>query len=168
MRARLIACVLPTLVVAADAAAQNACGHFSWSLGHSIDLFEQYLPTISNAQSLPREGVFAVELKPIAEVIYPVPPSRARDGGFGAVMTLERVPAGRYRIVLSQEAWVDVVQGDVRLPLFTDEAAGRCPAVRRSLQIDIETGPLILELGGASVSRLNIAVTRLWPPTWRW
>jgi hypothetical protein len=40
--------------------------------------------------------------------------------------------------------------------------------VRRSIDVDAQGDPLTLQIGGASVHRLNIAVVRIWPFEWRW
>ncbi len=88
MRAALIACVLP-LLVATEAAAEENCRNFSWSVGRPIDLFDEPLPVVENAQSLPKEGVFALVLRPVADVIYLKTPERGSDGSWGGVITLE-------------------------------------------------------------------------------
>jgi len=168
MRAALIACVLVTLVAAEVAAQDESCRQFSWSMGRKIDLFDEPLPVIETSQSLPKEGVFALLLKPAAEVIYPVAPDRGSDSGKGGVVTIESLPAGRYQIALSEEAWVDAIQNNVRLPALAPGRTRECPGVRRSLYVELKGEPVTIEIGGASVARLNIAVVRVWPFEWRW
>jgi hypothetical protein len=167
MRAALIACLLP-LLAAAEAAAQANCRNFSWSVGRPIDLFDEPLPVVQNAQSLPKEGVFALLLRPVADVIYMMTPERGRDGSWGAVITLENVPAGRYQIALSQEAWIEAIQENVRLAVLASDRAQECRGVRRSLEVEVRGEPLTLQVGGAGVRRINIAVVRIWPFEWRW
>jgi len=171
MRATLIAkglaLVLPFLVVA-EAAAEENCRNFSWSVGRPIDLFDEPLPVVQSAQSLPRDGVFAVVLRPTADVIYPTLPERGSDGSWGAVITLENVPAGRYQIALSEEAWVEAIQDNGRLPISPSARTVECRGVRRSFDVEVKGEPLTLQLGGAGVRRMNIAVVRTWPFEWRW
>ena len=56
MRTALIAKVLTSLcfLLAATAvsAQQENCRNFSWSIGRSIDLFDEPLPTVQSSQSL--------------------------------------------------------------------------------------------------------------------
>jgi hypothetical protein len=40
--------------------------------------------------------------------------------------------------------------------------------VRRTVDVDVQSDPLTLQIGGAHVRRLNIAVVRVWPFEWRW
>jgi len=157
------------MLAAAEAAAQDeTCRNFSWSMGRTIDLFDEPLPNVQNTQSLPKEGAFALVLKPVAEVIYLVPPERGSDGGLGGIVTIESLPAGRYQIALSDEAWVDAIQGNGRLPVLASSRTRECPGVVRSIEVEVKGEPLTLEIGGAHLQRINIAVLRVWPFTWRW
>ena len=169
MRLAPVATTLAGLLCAAtpSMAQQENCRQFSWSMGRQIDLFDEPLPVVENERSLPKEGVFAILLKPVAEVIYRVPPQRGRDSGFGGVVTIESLPAGRYQIALSEMAWVDAVQDDKRLAILATREWG-CRGVRRSVDADVKGEPLTLQIGGASVPRLSIAVVRIWPFEWRW
>ncbi len=165
--AGLIACLI--LLGAADAAAQEEnCRNFSWSVGRTIDLFDEPLPTVQSAQSLPKEGVFALQLRPVADVIYMKTPERGSDGSWGALITLENVPAGRYQIALSEDAWVEAIQDDKRLVTFASKRSKECRGVHHSVDVDVQSDPLTLQIGGAHVRRLNIAVVRVWPFEWRW
>jgi hypothetical protein len=168
MRTALIACVLATAAAAQAAAQDDNCRNFSWSIGRPIDLFDEPLPMVQSAQSLPKEGVFAVLLKPVADVIYPMTPERGSDGSWGAVITLENIPAGRYQIALSEDAWVEAIQDNKRLVTRASSRSKQCRGVRRSFEVEVQGEPLTLEFGGASVRRLNIAVVRIWPFEWRW
>jgi hypothetical protein len=165
--AALIACLIAFLT-AAEAAAQDRCRNFSWSVGKPIDLFDEPLPTVTTAQSLPKEGVFALVLSPVADVIYPKTPERGSDGSWGGVITLESVAAGRYQIALSEEAWVEAIQENVRLQTRVTVRSTECRGVRRSVELEAKGEPLTLQIGGAGVRRVNIAVVRVWPFEWRW
>jgi hypothetical protein len=172
MRTALIARILFVLFLlcgAAGAAAQEEnCRNFSWSVGRTVDLFDEPLPMVQSAQSLPKEGVFALALKPAADVIYMMTPERGSDGSWGALITLESVPAGRYQIAVSEDAWVEAIQDNRRLVTYASKRKRECPGVRRTVDVDVQGDPLTLQIGGAHVRRLNIAVVRVWPFEWRW
>jgi hypothetical protein len=165
MRGTLVTALLTVLAWSGMARAQEeVCGQFSWSVGREIDLFaDGFLPAVESALSLPKEGVFALLLKSSSDVIYPVAPERGRDGSYGGLVTIERIPAGRYQIILSEDAWVDAVQDGMRLPVRAFRRGGECPGVRQSVQFDVSGEPLTIEISGASARRVNIAVTRVWP-----
>jgi len=166
--AAVVASVLPILAAAEAAAQDETCRNFSWSMGRSIDLFDEPLPTVQNGQALPKEGAFALILQPAAEVIYLVPPERGSDGGLAGIVTIESLPAGRYQIALSDEAWVDAIQGNAHLPALASSRTRECPGVVRSIEVEVKGEPLTLQIGGGHLRRINIAVVRVWPFEWRW
>ena len=168
MQARLTACVLAFCAAAPAAAQEGSCRSFSWSVGHSINLFDEPIPVVRDQQSLPKDGVFGLMLKPVGDVIYPVAPERANDSGRGGVVTIESLSAGRYQVALSEDAWVDAIEVDRRLTVTGYLAAAHCPGVRRSLQVETDGQPLTLLIGGATVRRINIGILRIWPFDWRW
>jgi hypothetical protein len=104
----------------------------------------------------------------VADVIYQVLPARGSDGGNGGLVTLENIPAGRYRIVTSEEAWIDVVQDNVRLPLLTSRRVMDCPGTRQSVQVEVKGLPLTLQIGGTAADHIKVAVLRVWPFEWKW
>jgi hypothetical protein len=89
-----------------------------------------------------------------------VSPERGRDDGLGGVVTLEWISAGRYQVTLSGEAWVDALQNERRLPMLASTRRSDCPGVRQSVQFEVDSLPLTLQISGATVRRLNIAVLR--------
>jgi len=165
MRGTLVPVLLAVLAWGGVTRAQeDVCGQFSWSVGREIDLFaDGFLPAVGSAQSLPKEGVFALLLKPIGDVIYPVPPESGRDGSYGGVVTIERIPAGRYQIILSEEAGVDAIQERTRLPVRAFSRNKECPGVSQTVQFDVAEEPLTIEISRVAVPRINIAVMRVWP-----
>src|SRR5215831_14608939 len=132
--AGLVASVL-SLAGAAEVAAQEAtCRNFSWSIGRTIDLFDEPLPAVESGQALPKEGAFALILKAAADVIYFVPPERGSDGGLGGLVTIESIPEGRYQIALSEDAWIDAIQDNARLPELASSRTRHCPGVVHSVE----------------------------------
>ena len=161
MRARFTACVLTFVAAASGAAAEDGCGRFDWRVDRELELFgEGFFADVESQSALPRDGAFSMLLRQVDQVIYTVAPARGRDDGFGGIVTLEWIAAGRYQITLSGEAWIDAVQNDKRLPMLASTSRGDCPGIRQSVQFEIESAPLTLQFGGAMVRRLNIAVLR--------
>ena len=160
MRAGFLAC----LILAAGtggALAEDGCERFAWPVDRERELFSDgFVAGVASESALPRDGVFALLLQPVATVIYMVPPERGRDDGLGGLVTLEWISAGRYQITLSADAWVDAVQNERRLVPVAASSRPDCPGIRQSIQFDVQNQPLTLQFGGASVRRLNIAVLR--------
>jgi hypothetical protein len=162
MRARFFACVLTFLAATPVVAAEDGCGRFDWRVDREIELFgEGFFADVESQSALPKDGAFSMLLLPIDSVIYTVPPERGRDDGYGGVVTLEWIAAGRYQITLSGDAWVDAVQNDKRLPMVASTSRDDCPGIRMSVQFEVKSVPLTLQFGGAMVRRLNISVLRV-------
>ena len=162
MRAGLTACVLTVLAATAAAAAEDGCGRFDWSVNREAELFgEGFFADVESQSALPKDGAFSMLLQPVASVIYTVPPERGRDDGYGGIVTLEWIAAGRYQITLSGDAWLDAVQNDKRLPTLASTSRDDCPGIRMSVQFEIKSVPLTLQFGGAMVRRLNVSVLRV-------
>ena len=162
MRAGVTACVLTLLAATAAVAAEDGCRKFDWPVNREVELFgEGFFADVESASALPKDGAFSMLLQPVASVIYTVPPERGRDDGYGGVVTLEWIAAGRYQITLSGDAWVDAVQNDKRLPMLASTSRDDCPGIRMSVQFDIASVPLTLQFGGAMVRRLNVSVLRV-------
>jgi hypothetical protein len=162
MRAGFTACVLTVLAATAAAAGEDGCGRFDWSVNRELELFgEGFFADVESESALPKDGAFSMLLQPVASVIYTVPPERGRDDGYGGVVTLEWIAAGRYQITLSGDAWVDAVQNDKRLPMLASTSRDDCPGIRMSVQFEIKSVPLTLQFGGAMVRRLNVSVLRV-------
>lgn len=161
MRAAPFACVL-SLLAANAAAGEDGCGRFDWPVNREVELFnEGFFADVESESALPKDGAFSMLLLPIASVVYTVPPERGRDDGYGGIVTLEWIAAGRYQITLSGDAWVDAVQNDRRLPMLASTSRDDCPGIRMSVQFEIKSVPLTLQFGGAMVRRLNVSVLRV-------
>jgi hypothetical protein len=160
MRAVPIACALIVLAMQ-GAAAENGCGQFAWPVDRELELFSDgFVVDVESESALPKDGVFSLLLQPVSTVIYMVAPERGRDDGMGGVVTLEWISAGRYQVTLSGEAWIDALQRERRLPVLASTSRTDCPGIRQSVQFEVDSLPLTLQFGGATIRRLNIAVLR--------
>ena len=160
MRTALIGGMLASLAVG-QAAAEDGCDRFAWPVDREQELFaDGIMADVQSRSALPRDGVFSLRLQPVAQVIYTVAPERGRDDGLGGLVTLEWISAGRWQVTLSDDAWIDAVQNDRRLVPLATTRRPDCPGIRQSVQFQVESEPLTLQFGGASVKRLNIAVLR--------
>src|SRR5262249_1716912 len=118
-----------------------------------IDLLAGYAPTFRSGDALPGEGVFSVSLRPREEVIYPVTPEERHDGGYGGIVTIVNLSAGRYRISHSAAARVDAVQFYRLVPSTTFADSPWCPEYR-SVEVRVQDGPLTLQIDDARTPRL--------------
>ena len=130
MRAALIACVLVVLLAARRPRPRRRTRLPQFLLvGGPRDRPVRRAPaTVGERPVAAQGGVFALRLRPVGEVIYPVTARARQRRQLGRrSITLENIPAGRYQIVLSEEAWVEAIQDNERLPLLPRAAVDECP-----------------------------------------
>jgi len=127
-------------------------------------LFAGPVPTFRSGDFLPAEGVFALALQPVGDIVYV---GRPLDGamagpatGYGGVVTFESLAAGRYAVVLSHPARIAALQ---HRPFQFVPAAVRiddvtCP---NPAELRVEGGAVTLQLSDAAEPLIRVAVIRL-------
>ena len=123
------------------------------------DHFAGYVPTFQSGDTLPKEGVFALALQPVADIVYFVR-SDDRRTGYGGIVTFESLPAGRYAIILSDHAFVEAVQQRPFLPIVVAHRKDEDHNLS-DREIAAEGGPLTLQLSGVPALSIIVAVLRL-------
>ena len=131
--------------------ADSACGP---------DLFAGYIPAFQNGDVLPKEGIFAVNLQPMAHVVYFVRFSDEVLQSYGGIVTFESIAAGHYGIVLSREAQLSAAQHRPFQPISLEQrkAERNCSSWA---EIVVEGGPLTLQIGNVTDPSIKIAMMRL-------
>lgn len=165
LRSRVaIAVVAAALLAPTFAAAQEAaeCQDFAWSLTRERAWFgAQNLPVIESGGNAPASGAAILNLRPMADVVYAQPPERQpkTPGAFGAILAVAAPgKPGLYQVTLSDGAWVDVVQDGARLKTAAHTGKKGCPGLRKSLRFEVKAAPLTIQISGASVDRLSLAI----------
>lgn len=156
----LVAVLLCSPALSPPAAGQ-ACSSDTELPAGAADLMAGYMPTFQSGDALPAEGVFDLVLQPVASVIYPAKFQHAGAGGYGGIVTIENVPAGRYRITFSPLARVDAAQHYSLLARQDSASRTVCFVNHRAIEVAAEGGPLTLQVSGARTPLISIAVTRL-------
>ena len=156
--------ILALAVLSAPALAQDAsgCAKFKWPIDRERSAFgTPGLPVVEPGKPLP--GIMdpaVVTLKPMDEVAFERPPTRApRAGTFGAVLkTPPLAVGGTYQITLSDDVWIDVVQGGRELKPKAVTGGADCPGVRKSLRFDFAAGQATVEISGSPASSVKVDV----------
>ena len=129
---------------------------------HTLEryLFTGYMPTFQSGDSVPKDGVFALKLAPVAT--YTCGPLEGPTNfKYAGDVTLEALPAGRYAIILSQEAQLVAVQQRpfAPVPIFQGGSeAGLGLAGNASSTITSVGGPVTLQFSGAPTHLMSVAV----------
>lgn len=122
--------------------------------------FAGYTPVFRSGDALPKEGVFAVALRPTADIFYFARTPSDPSHGYGGTVTLEHVAPGRYGIVLSEEARVTAVQQRPFLNIAVDQWRTETNCLSMA-EISLEGGPVTLQIRGVAAPLIKVSMIRL-------
>ena len=148
-------------------AEEAICKTFSWSLNEERSWFESAsLKTLEGQTASPwRNGVaYRVAMKPADAVAFRLPPERETkpEADRAAIIEFAAVePPGRYQVTLSDEAWIDVIQDSKYLTSVEHTGVKGCRGLRKSVRFVLTNAPVTLQLSGASVDWLAVAIRRI-------
>ncbi len=158
--------VLALCVIAGPCLAQEPadCDKFKWPIEKERALLSGDTPTVASgtrlAHALPLSVVVA--LKPLADANLPIAPERAPQSpdSFAGFVVLPAPPqAATYKISVSAEAWIDVVQDDHTIESSAFSGATGCEGIRKSVKFDLAAAPFTVELSGVRGASIRIAIT---------
>ena len=159
---RRVVPVLVTLLIAAPAFAQEqvGCDKFKWPLERERALLTQ-APVAKSGGEIALGAAVKLTLVPVVEAKLPVPPSRTpKSGSYAGIIQISALPAtGTYRVTLTANAWVDVVQDGQIVPSGEFTGAGGCEGLRKSVKFKLNSKPAIIELTGMETSEIGVAIT---------
>lgn len=167
---RLAGATFVLLLLTSPAAAEDAaaCDKFKWPLITERAWFDAAadLKAYASGASVGElgEGALTVATKPMAGITFVLPPEGKSkpDKTEGALITFEKVVnPGRYQVTLSDEAWIDVVQGGAYRPSGEFSGVHGCPGLRKSVRFEFTDAPLILQLSSASAPVIKVAIRKI-------
>jgi len=151
--------MMPVLLVLAMAAAdtpQPVCIRMQPVAG-----FEGWGHPARSVLAIGSEAMLA--LKPAAGVDFkPALARPAKEGTFGGYFPLDIAKAGRYRIGLSQAAWLDAVQKGERLKPADHAHGPACSGIDKIVAFDLQPGRYWLQLSNAKDGSIGVEVA---PPS---
>lgn len=153
------------LLIAAPALAQESsgCDKFKWPLEKERALLAHAAP-ISSGGELPATLTAAVKiaLAPVADAKLPTPPTRAPkpDTYAGFVRVTAPVKAGTYKVTLTDNAWVEVVQDGQNLKTGAFSGVHGCEGLRKSVKFDLKEAPFVVTISNMSAKEIGVVVTQ--------
>jgi hypothetical protein len=154
------------LALASPAHAEGrGCGAFKWPISH-----EQALLTgtsqaaVASGATLDRavDTPVALSLQSAADAKLPHAPERAPKSAksFAGFLRVPALPhAGRYKISLSADSWIDVVKDGVFLKPAGFSGALECDGIRKSVKFDMLEGLFVIQLSGAAAKTIHLVIT---------
>jgi hypothetical protein len=153
------------LLIATPALAQepSGCDKFKWPLDKERALLAHAAPVASGGE-IPQTLTAAVKvaLAPVAEAKLPVAPSRAPkpDTYAGFVRISAPVKAGGYKVTLTDNAWVEVVQDGQNLKPGAFSGVHGCDGLRKSMKFDLAAAPVVITISNMTAKEIGVVVTQ--------
>jgi hypothetical protein len=101
-------------------------------------------------------------LLPLSAAGLPKAPERAPKSStaFAGHFTLAApAKAGAYRITISSEGWVDVLDGGAYLHPIAFTGAMGCEGARKSVKFDLPARPLAIQFSGVPRDQISVIVS---------
>ena len=103
-----------------------------------------------------------VNLVPFASANLPTAPERAPkspDSFAGFVKVPAPARAGTYKITLSSEAWIDIVQADHVVKSTAFSGVLGCEGIRKSVKFDLAAQPFTIQISGVRANAIGLAIS---------
>jgi hypothetical protein len=147
------------------AAAQegSGCGGFRWSVDHErAALVRPDKPSLANGGALAYDVAMTLELAPLSAAGLPKGPERVPKSpqSFAGHFTLD-APAkpGSYKVTISSEGWIDVVDGGNYLHPTAFTGATSCEGARKSVKFDLPSRPLVIQFSSVKDDKISVIVS---------
>jgi hypothetical protein len=165
MKSVIIALVGCAFAGAAFAEEPAGCDTFKWPLDKErAMLTSPNMVTVASGMSvaLPLPVALTVTLVPFADAKLPTPPERAprvADSFAGFIAVPAPAQDGSYKITLSSDAWIDVVQAGHLLKSGPHSGATGCQGVRKSVKFDLAAEPFVVQFSNVKTNSIGVAIT---------
>jgi hypothetical protein len=159
----LIAIALLAAPGLAQAQEGSGCTGFKWPLDRERGaLARADKPSLPNGGALPYDVAMTLDLQPLSAAGLPKAPERApkSPSAFAGHFALAApARAGNYRVTISSEGWVDVLDGGAYLHPTAFTGAKDCEGARKSVKFDLPARPLALQFSGVSRDQISVIVS---------
>jgi hypothetical protein len=164
---KLAIIIVAACLVAAPALAQEpvGCDKFKWPIDKERSLLtSKDAPTLVSGTSVKAALPVAVNvtLVPFADAKLPMTPERAPKlaQSFAGFLQMGAPPQdGTYKISLTSEAWIDIVQGGHLLKSVSFSGATGCEGIRKSVKFDLKAEPFVVQLSNVPNNSIGVAIS---------
>jgi hypothetical protein len=159
----LLAAALAAAPGFAAAEEGSGCGAFRWSLDHErAALIRPDKPSLAIGGALAYDVAMTLDLAPLSAAGLPKAPERAPKPpqSFAGHFTIPAPPKpGVYKLTISSESWIDVLDGDDYLHPTAFTGARECDGARKSVKFDLPARPLAIQFSGVRDSKISVIVS---------
>jgi hypothetical protein len=160
-----IAALTVFLLPAGAAEDGPGCEKFAWPLTRERAWFAAPdKATVAAGETLTAvpKAAFVIRLQPGSQASFALPPERRprSDGWFGGTVRFPAVERpGIYQVTLSDEAWIDIIQEHRYARAVGSSGRSDCPGVRKSVRLEFDRTPFILQLSGVASDAIIVAIS---------
>jgi hypothetical protein len=148
---------------AAAADEPSGCAAFRWPLDRErVELVRPDRPSLANGGALAYNVATTLKLAPFGEAGLPKAPERAPKSqqSYAGHFTLPALAApGRYKVTITSEGWIDVLDGGDYLHPAAFSGAMNCEGARKSVKFDLPARPLAVQFSGVKDDQISIIVS---------
>jgi hypothetical protein len=159
----LIAVALIAAPGLAQAQEGSGCNGFKWPLDRErAALVRADKPSLPNGGALAYDVATTLKLQPLSGAGLPkVPerPPRSTDSFAGHFAVPAPANPGVYRVTISSESWIDVLDGGAYLHPIAFTGARDCDGARKSVKFDLPARPLTLQFSGVPKDQISVIVS---------
>lgn len=164
---RLLA-LLSVAIVAGPALAQEpgGCDKFKWPVERELALLKAATAATPSGTGLADASTPAavrIALQPIELAKLPMPPERTprAPSTFAGFVTFAKVAApGLYAVSLSENGWIDAIQGKSYLKPLAFSGATGCEGLRKVVKFRLRGEPLTIQVTGVAANTIALSVTQ--------
>ena len=155
--------VLALLCAVAQAEEPHGCDKFKWPIVHEQDaLNAPGVAVLAVGGVLPLNAAASISLLPLAQEHLLRPPERTptENASFAGSVTLDAPPTdGLYKVSISTDGWIDVIQDGEYLKPTAFTGAVDCHGIRKSVKFPLRAKPVTIQLSNVQSPRISIIVT---------
>jgi len=159
----LIAAALAGAPGLAAADEPSGCGAFKWPLDRErAALADTKKPAVANGGALAFDAAATLKLAPLADAGLPQAPERAPKSPQPYAGHFELgapAKAGPYKVTISSEAWIDVIDGGHFLHPTGFSGAVGCDGARKSVKFNLPARPVAIQLSDVKTGEISVIVS---------
>jgi hypothetical protein len=159
----LVAAALAGAPGLAAADEPSGCGGFKWPLDRErAALADSKKPLVANGGALAFDAAATLKLAPLADAGLPQAPERAPKSPQSYAGHFELgapAKAGAYKVTISSEGWIDVIDGGHFLHPRAFSGAINCDGARKSVKFDLPARPVAIQLSDVKNGEISVMVS---------
>jgi hypothetical protein len=155
---------------AATQEAAGGCDSFTWDVSHELDVLGKPANTVTAGTDVKKpvrldlDRHYAAKLAPQSTVHVVTMPGKstpAADAHAG-VFSFHTPKAGRYRISISTDHWLDVLDGGLIVVSSDFQGQRGCEKVHKIVQFELSGNKdFVLQLSGGTQASVDLAITQV-------